>query len=399
MSVKRNFFVYNQKKDAIFARMPFARILILLATSYIFIQNISIAQEGNSLQGFGVEANLLIGKVVKHEKKFTAPIPPITTALDVNLVWQTYGKKDWQQRRNFPVIGVGITYTDYGLNKVFGNCLGIYPNIQVPLVRGKDMELTLRIGDGLAYVSRKYQTVAPVDTLNTAIGSHVDDFAIFMLDWRAHLDQHWNFQLGANFTHISNADYHQPNLGVNVAGIHAGLQYFPVSNKTKYVIKPRPTLSNRWLIEGRYGMAFKEARAPYFGNPIEPTYLGTAYASKRWWSKNKFYTGMDYAYHKDVYQFLINYGVDYKHEKAHAWDGTCFAGNEFLEGRVGFVTQLGVYYHQTFLKFDPVCEKIGVNFYLIQQEHGSIKELFLSAMLLTHEIVAEYAEFGIGAGF
>jgi len=28
-----------------------------------------------------------------------------------------------------------------------------------------------------------------------------------------------------------------------------------------------------------------------------------------------------------------------------------------------------------------------------------LKELFISAMLLTHEIVAEYAEFGIGAGF
>jgi len=357
------------------------------------------AQTDNQLQGFGVESNFLAGKVIKHEKKFTAPIPPLSTAVDLNFVWQTYGKKDWQQRRNYPVIGIGVAYTDYGMNKVFGNCLGIYPNIQFPIIRNKNSEITFRLGDGLGYVSRKYQTTVPVDTVNVAIGSHIDDFAFFLLEYRVRVDHHWNLQLGANFTHISNADYHQPNLGVNMAGMNLGLQYFPNSNHPHYIFKPRPKLPDRWLIEGRYGMAFKESRAPNFGNPVEPTYLGTVYASKRWWSKNKFFLGADYAYHKDVYEFLVNYGVDYKHEKQHAWDGTAFIGNEFLEGRVGFVLQLGAYYHQTFLKFDPICDKIGTNFYLIQHEHGPLKELFISAMLLTHEIVAEYAEFGIGAGF
>jgi hypothetical protein len=60
---------------------------------------------------------------------------------------------------------------------------------------------------------------------------------------------------------------------------------------------------------------------------------------------------------------------------------------------------MGIYYHQTYLKFDPVYEKIGGNFYLLRKEKGPVKELFLSAVLLTHAIVAEFAEFGIGAGF
>jgi len=261
------------------------------------------------------------------------------------------------------------------------------------------MEWTFRLGDGLGYVTKKYQTSAPVDTLNDAIGSHLDDYAVFMTDVRFNLNDNWRFQIGANFTHISNADYHQPNQGVNMAGIHIGAQYFPVSANPKKIIRELPKLSNRWLFEFRYGMSFKEARAPKIGDPIAPSYHGTLFASKRWLGKNKLFVGADYAYHKDVYDFLINYGVDYGHEKAHAWDGAFLVGNEFLEGRVGFVTQVGVYYHQTFLKFDPVYEKIGVNYYVIQREHGSVKELFLSALLLTHEIVAEYAEFGIGAGF
>ena len=368
-------------------------VFIPLCTTPVF------AQDQSSAQGFGIEANVLSGKVIKHTVKFTAPIPASSNAFDVNFVWQTYGTKDWQQRRNFPLIGIGVTYTDYGLNRVFGNCIGIYPNIQIPLIRGKKLEWTFRLGDGLGYVTRKYQATAPVDTINNAIGSHLNDFAIFMTDLRLHVDDHWQLQIGANFTHISNADYHQPNLGVNMAGIHLGVQYYPTTYKPKKIIRDLPKLKNRWLYEFRYGMSFKEARAPKINNPIEPTYHGSAYASRRWLSKNKLFAGVDYAYHKDVYDFLVNYEVDYGHAKAHAWDGAFFVGNEFLEGRVGFVTQVGVYYHQTYLKFDPFYEKIGINFYLIQKEHGPVKELFLSAMLLTHEIVAEYAEFGIGAGF
>ena len=358
-----------------------------------------VAQEKAAMPGFGIEANALGGKVIKHSYKFTAPIPTMSSAFDVNFIWQTYGKKEWHQRRHYPLIGLGITYTDYGLNQVFGNCVGVYPNIQIPLIRGKKLEWTFRLGDGLGYVTRKYQATAPADTLNNAIGSHLNDFAIFMTDLRYHLNEHWQLQVGGNFTHISNADYHQPNLGVNMAGVHVGVQFYPDGYRPKPLIRELPRLSNRWLFEFRYSMSFKEARAPKIGDPIAPTYHAAAYVSRRWLGKNKLFGGADYAYHKDVYDFLVNYGVDHGHEKANAWDGGIFAGNEFLEGRVGLVAQVGVYYHQTFLKFDPVYEKIGANFYLIQNEHGAVKELFLSAILLTHMTVAEYAEFGIGAGF
>ncbi len=383
-------------RNTIFAASMYRYLFFLLCCYWVLP---ACAQEQSPAAGFGIEANLLGGKVIKHTHKFTAPIPAFSSAFDVNFIWQTYGRKDWQQRRRFPLIGIGVTYTDYGLNQVFGNCIGIYPNLQVPLIRGKNVEWTFRFGDGLGYVTRKYQVTAPVDTLNNAIGSHLNDFAVFMTDVRFHIDEHWQVQVGANFTHISDADYHQPNLGVNMAGIHLGVQYFPVTNTPAHITRELPKLSNRWLVEFRYGMSLKEARAPKISDPTVPAYIGTAYVSRRWMGKNKVYAGADYAYHKDVYDFLINYGVDYGHEKNHSWDGAFFVGNEFLEGRVGLVTQLGVYYHQTYLKFDPFYEKIGANFYIIKNEHGAVKELFISAMLLTHEITAEFAELGIGAGF
>jgi Lipid A 3-O-deacylase (PagL) len=356
------------------------------------------AQDSNAPgAGVGIETSFISARVIRHEAKFTAPIPPISFAQDVNFVYQTYGRKDWEQRRRFPVIGIGFTYTDYGDNAVFGHCYGIYPNMQVPLLRRQNMEWTLRFGDGLGYVTRKYQTSAPVDTINNAIGSHLNDFAMLMTDLRFNIDDHWRLQFGLTFTHISDADVRQPNLGVNMGGIHAGAQYYPVTYRPKRIIRDLSKLPNRWLIEARAGTAYNESRSP--GNPELPSYMGSAYASRRWKGKNKVFIGADYAFHNDVEAFLKWCNLYRGHEGAHSWDGAVFAGNEFLMGRVGIMTQIGIYYHQTYLAFDPFYEKFGINYYLLQKEHGPIKELFLSAMLLAHEITAQYAEFGIGTGF
>jgi hypothetical protein len=182
-----------------------------------------------------------------------------------------------------------------------------------------------------------------------------------------------------------------------MAGVHVGVQYYPVSCKTKCIIRELPAQKNYWVFNIREGISYKEARA--VGSPIVPSYITSAFIGKHWHGKNKLYLGADYAYHTDVYDFLKNYGVDRGHEMGHAWDGAVFVGNEFLIGRLALVTQLGVYYHQTYLKFVPVYEKIGGHYYFLKRPHGPMKEMFLSAMLLTHGIVAEYSEFGIGVGF
>ncbi|MCD6010983.1 MAG: secreted protein [Flavipsychrobacter sp.] len=356
------------------------------------------AQTNDPLAGFGVEVNALSGKIIRHTQKFTSPVPPLSNALDVNFVWQTYGKKDWQQRRGFPVVGVGITFTDYGNNAIYGRCVGIYPNLQIPIISGKDLEWTFRLGNGLGYVTRRYNPNAnePMDTANSAVSSHFNDFAIFMTDLRYSYNDHWQFQLGANFTHISNADYSEPNLGINMLGGHVGVRYFPTCSKPKRIVRDLEKLPNRWLLQGRASISYKKARAA--GNPVCPSYFAAGYLSRRWLGKNKLFIGMDYAYHGDVYAFLKNYGVHIGHERSHSWDGAVFVGNEFIVGRVGLVTQVGYYYRQTFLKFDDIYQKIGGNVYIVQREKGPIKEVFVSGLLLTHFVVAQLAEFGIGFG-
>ena len=76
------------------------------------------AQSQTKWSGTAIEVNVRAGKVLKHTNKFLAPIPELTTAYEVNVMQQTYGKREWHQRRKYPRVGVGMTYTNYGIESI-----------------------------------------------------------------------------------------------------------------------------------------------------------------------------------------------------------------------------------------------------------------------------------------
>jgi hypothetical protein len=370
----------------------FVTLFILSATS------VCRAQDNKPLAGFCIDANVFAGKVIKHTEKFKLPVPDLTTGLDINLQWKTYGKKEWEQRRRYPTIGIGLTYTNYGIDSVYGRCFSIYPNIQIPLIAGERLQWTIRFGDGAGFVSKKYSRRPDFDTLNNAIGSTMNDYASFMMDLRYHISNHWDVQTGVNFSHISNASFHQPNLGINLVGVHFGLKYFPTTANPKRITHELKHLKNRWLGQFRLTMAYNQSNAPL--GPTYPIYLATALASKRWISKNKFFTGIDYSYHEQINSFLHNNSfVATGTESRHASKIAVLAGNEFLLGRLGVVAQVGVYVRQAFQTQGKVYQKLGGNYYFLQRENGFIKEAYFCAFLKTHLSVAELAEFGFGMSF
>ncbi|MBC7554434.1 MAG: acyloxyacyl hydrolase [Taibaiella sp.] len=366
---------------------------LVLAT---FLSTVVAGQDNKPGTGSCFEANVFTGKVIKHTSKFHLPIPELSTGIDINIARQTYGRKDWEQRRRYPFIGIGITYTNYGIDSVYGRCIGIYPNITLPLIRTKKLEWTIRIGNGIGYVTKRYGRHPITDTINNAIGSHINDYFSFNTDIRYHINKHWDVQAGINFTHISDASYHQPNLGINLLGQHIGVRYYPVSRTPAYIHKDLKPLSRRWLLEARGAMAFTQSDAPY--GPLFPVYMASVYGSKRWISKNKAFAGIDYSYHEGTAAFLKNNEILPGKEANNSYKSSVFIGNEFLMGRVGVMLQLGFYLKQTYLKQDIYYQKIGGNFYLVQKEKGFIKEFFITGLLKTHKSVAELAEFGIGLG-
>jgi len=370
-------------------------IIFLLLPAMGLAQDAAYVQPAHA--GFGIEANMLAGKVFKHEAKFTLPIPAISTGADVNLIWNTYGRKEWQQRRRYPRLGLGLMYINYGIDHVYGQLAGIYPNITLPLVTGKKVEWTLRIGDGIGYITRKYSRINPVDTINIAMGSHLNDLLMLVTDVRYSINRHWDVQAGANITHISNGSFRKPNLGVNMAGGHVGIRYFPITSRPAHIDGGLKPLSNRYLFQFRGGMSLVSSYTA--GGPLYTVYLATGYISRRWHSNNKVFAGIDYSYHSNIYAFMLNNRLAAGHEAQRSYKSAILVGNEFMLGRVGVTLQAGIYIKQAYLYNADIYQKIGGSYYFVLKEHGPLKELFLFTFLKTHLSVAELGEMGIGIGF
>lgn len=346
--------------------------------------------------GAGIAVNAIGGKVFKHEAKFTLPIPAFSSGLDVNLVYHTYGKRQWEQRRNYPVIGFALSYVNYGMDAVYGSCIGAYPNLTIPLLTGDKIDWTLRLGNGVGFATRQYSRINPVDTINVAVSSTINDFIMIMTDIHYHANEHWDIQGGANITHISNGSFRKPNLGINMAGAHLGITYFPVTSRPPH-LAGAPSLSHRYLLQLHYGMSLVSSHVS--GGPLYPVYVTSAAVSRRWKGGNKLFAGIDYAYHQNIYAFLRNNELAKGSEQARSWKSTVFAGNEFIYGRIGIVLQAGIYLKQAYVHNPDVYEKIGGKYYLVLRERGPIKEMYVSTYLKTHFNVAEFGEMGLGFSF
>lgn len=346
--------------------------------------------------GMGVEMQLLGGRVFKHEAKFTLPIPALTTGVDVNLIWHTYGRKEWEQRRHYPRIGIAITGLHYGNDAVYGNLIGIYPNLTLPLITNNNTEWTLRIGNGVGYVNREYSRTAPVNTVNVAIGSKINDLIVVSSSIGYRVNDHWTLKAGGFVTHISNGSVRKPNLGVNVAGLSVGAAYYPVTSRPVKIVRELPKLPARYLIQLRYGMSLVSSNTA--GGPLYPVYIGTGYVSRRWRSHNKVFAGVDYSYHTNINAHLRNNNLAVGREAKESYKSAVVVGNEYLMGRVGIMLQAGVYLKHSYMRKEDVYQKVTGTYYCIKREHGTLKELFVYTSLKAHLNVAEMGEMGIGVG-
>lgn len=355
----------------------------------------SYAQQNNRLEGYGIEVNPTYGKIIKHNYIFP-PLPKQSYAIDINILKQTTGKKDWQLRRNYPLIGLGITYTNYGIDSIYGKCIGVYPVWEMPIIRKEKLEWTCRIGFGVGYVTKRFERYPSWDTINNLIGSHFNNFTVFSTDLRYKMNEHIHLQAGFNFSHISNGSFRLPNLGINMYGGHVGVRYFPVTDNPKRIQRSLPTMSNRWMAQVRLGIGMIEYNN--VDGPMYPVYIVSALASKRYGSRNKVFGGIDYSHFTAIYAFQRANEVNPGDEKANSWEGSIFIGNEFLIGRFGVIAQLGFPFHHTAINKDISVQKLGYSYYILQKEQGILKELAVQGFIKANNLEASTLEFGLGAG-
>lgn len=134
---------------------------------------------------------------------------------EISLQKHSSGKHDRDQLYNYPEFGVTLLYSSLGNNDVFGHETALYGYFLTHLFERKVFQLNQQFGLGLGYASRKFNLQD--NYLIIAVVSHINIHFNYKLGFSLLISDRFRINSGLSFSHYSNANMAEPNLGVNTS--------------------------------------------------------------------------------------------------------------------------------------------------------------------------------------
>ncbi|HOZ50517.1 MAG TPA: acyloxyacyl hydrolase [Chitinophagaceae bacterium] len=365
------------------------RILILI---FCLLPNYSFAQKKNKSNGVSFGMNYYGGKILIHTNKIHLNPPPYSSAFEISYNKQTLGNKDWHHRFGFPEVALNSIFSMNG-SKELGNAIAFYPSIKFRILRLNKIEWYYKFGGGIGLASKHWNRTPYSDSMNNIIGSQVNNFTMFQTGIRYSINPKWTAQAGLHFYHLSNAAARSPNYGINTLGVNVGLNYHPKNEVTHFEKQQLKKRKNPLNFNLASSIAFAEDKTP--DGPLYPIFTGTASFIKMYKNKNRIMIGSDAIYNTRFRALIRNTFQTNNNEFISTWQYTAFLGHEFLFGRVGFPLIAGAYLNRP-LEGKKIYQKLGMNYHFHHPKEGTFKDVYLSLMLKTHLVQAQYAELGLG---
>ena len=185
---------------------------------------------------YKIKAQFIGGYLYPHDKSIIEPLTkgPMLGG-EVAFEWGTDGSKDWQRAFNNPDIGLALQVIDLGNPDVAGQMIGVYPYVNIPMVKNNTVSFNAKIGGGLGFGTRPCDVEAAIadprsikqkaGDYNFAIGGPVN----FTIAAGVNLEVkvHKNVALTADimYNHFSSASLSQPNGGLNMFNGYLGVKY------------------------------------------------------------------------------------------------------------------------------------------------------------------------------
>lgn len=177
----------------------------------------------HSQKNLTLRSDVHYGFVLPEYSLFNYLVREPVFSAEVSLCQQSYGKNFWQQLYKYPEGGVTFQFTTLGNKNVFGHELAIYPYFQTPFIRRDQFVLYHQFGVGLGYATQRFNIQRNVQ--NVAVGSHLNIHFNAKLGIKFSITPQFRIHSGLSFTHYSNANMAEPNLGVNLMTVFAGMNY------------------------------------------------------------------------------------------------------------------------------------------------------------------------------
>lgn len=203
----------------------------------------------------------IYGNILKHTKHLEQTVKGPTRGAELSLEWATFPKKpfntddlsdftflqrnSWPAYFGFPDIGISTTFLNLGNDSVFGNLVALYPYLRFHLINLKWIQLNLKAGAGVSYLTKTFQDAQYFDTngtlilgrSNAAIGSHLNVYFALGGELTVPLSDKLEIAGTLNWNHASNGSFYQPNSGINMLNAGMGVRIYPFANQKHVSIK------------------------------------------------------------------------------------------------------------------------------------------------------------------
>lgn len=301
------------------------------------------------MDNIGFEFISSFGKVVDIAPDFSKT--NLTSSLFLNLKYQTKGDKFWQELYNFPKIGLAFQYTNLGNPNLLGNTYSILPNISFKSKKNKKYKIATTFGIGLAYFNNFYDRSKNEE--NKYVGSRITALAYANFLYVFPIGENLNLKTGIGINHYSNGHVQLPNIGLNIPRFSLGLEWKNSKQKvSKKPVNKKLDLDKKIRLNLRFGLGIHElgSSTKPNGGAKYPIYIGSFYASKRTHFRSNFHLGITARYYTSFYDFIILQELFPKREHLKAMNFSVFLGHEFLFGKLGLLTQMGVNVYNPFVR-------------------------------------------------
>ncbi|MBA2612918.1 MAG: acyloxyacyl hydrolase [Bacteroidetes bacterium] len=330
------------------------------------------------------------GFILIHRSTIGHLVTGYPSIYEVDVSKPTLGNKLWHLENNKPDIGVSFQCLDFKNPKQLGYALILAPYVEIPLnVNEKRSRVVMRLCWGATYVTKAFDIQN--NRKNIAIGSHFNSFVQFKWFWQFKLSKNLRFEPGFAFSHASNGKSRNPNLGLNVVSLNAGLNILIPSKKPriesiKVDSSGRVKSKNEIFVFAAIGFNQHEIATPEL-----KTFVVSAAYQRNIRNTHKFSAGIDVFYDQN---FLYDYEVDLQ-KKPIGLDQMRMSarlGYSYNIGRISLPIEMGYYVFQQDKPDGYVVSRIGVRYY-------SACGLVGHFGLRTHFAVAYCFEYGLGYRF
>jgi len=357
-------------------------IIILLIKENIF------SQKADSTKYISLSAKYSTGYIYAHHRSFKYFIKDYVPAFEANIGFGKKGDKIWQQLYRYPTVGFGYYHAELGNSEILGHVDAVFPYINIPVLERKNFKLCTKFAVGVAWLSKKFDLYE--NNYNIAIGSKLNAYLNINIESQLKLTKQVYLLAGLGITHYSNGGMAQPNKGLNIISVSAGLLYNFQKEDFKKIEKEIPKFKKKneySVIISTGAKTLEPARTHrYFVSSLSFN------AERQFSYKGRYGIGIDL--------FKDNSRKEYLKEKENVENPTTadlfYAGGhasyDFVFGKTSFTIQMGGYFLNKAKFFQDVYHRFGLKYRFADH-------LIANITLKTYWAAADFAEWGIGYRF